>query len=116
MHAFHVIPAQPHPSIREFICLGAAENPEWVLGTGEEISEGAVSINVFGTAGNRHSILVIEKDHAKAAFTGRNGRWTLIAEAEVGTCVEFTLEWAIEVKPGGYLVLCGRESAAPFTV
>jgi hypothetical protein len=74
---------------------------------------GVISTSVFGTAGNRYSILVIEKEYLTRDYAGRNGKWSLTAERK--TTVEFELLWAVEASGSGCLVLCGKEVPSRFT-
>jgi hypothetical protein len=88
----------------------------WALRSDRNSIETVVSINVFGTTGNRHSLLVLEKNALSSDFAGKNGRWMLSSKLDNEYCLEFLLEWAVEIKSSGYIVLCGRETPAPFKV
>lgn len=86
---------------------------DWKLACGSEA--GVLSLSVFGTAGNRYSIIVIEKEHLSSAYAGREGRWLLIERKEDTLSLMFDLEWVVEAPGSGCLVLCGREIQAPFS-
>lgn len=86
---------------------------DWKLSSGSET--GILSLSVFGTAGNRYSILVIEKEHLSSDYAGKEGRWVLIASKEDKNRLMFDLEWAVEAAGSGCLVLCGREIQSPFS-
>ncbi len=86
---------------------------DWKLAAGSET--GILSLSVFGTAGNRYSILVIEKEHLSTDHAGQDGKWLLIEKKEDANLLNFDLEWAVEATGSGCLVLCGRETPAPFS-
>jgi len=88
----------------------------WSLANKRDSIETVVSLNVFGTTGNRHSLLVVEKNSLSTDFAGKNGRWMLTRKCGSECHIEFLLEWAIEICSSSYIVLCGRETPAPFTV
>lgn len=85
----------------------------WILPDSE--NTGIVSLSVFGTIGSRYSILVIEKEHLRSDYTGRNGRWFLTEKENRSVHIWFSLEWVVEAKGTGCLVLCGKETQAPFS-
>ena len=81
-------------------------NTGWMLAPGFEI--GVISLSVFGIAGNRHSIIVVEKEHLNSGCTGRDGKWLLMEIKDGKHQIGFNLEWAVEAPGSGCLVLCGR--------
>lgn len=84
----------------------------WILASGSDT--GILSHSVFGTKGNRYSILVIEKEHLRTDYAGREGKWFL-SETHTGKGnVRFDLEWAVEAAGSGCLVLCGKETPLRF--
>lgn len=85
---------------------------DWTLASGSQ--NGVLSLSVFGTEGNRYSILVIEKEHLNSDYAGRDGKWLLTENKERKHQISFNLEWAVEAPGSGCLVLCGRETHLPF--
>lgn len=81
-----------------------------VSGTGT----GILSISVFGAEGSRYSILVMEKEHLRSDYAGKDGNWLLSGNEDAGSHVKFVLEWAVEAAGSGCLVLCGKETPIPF--
>jgi len=75
---------------------------------------GILSISVFGAEGSRYSILVMEKDHLRSDYAGKDGNWLLSGNEDAGSTVKFVLEWAVEAAGSGCLVLCGKETPIPF--
>jgi len=75
---------------------------------------GVKSLSVFGTAGNRYSLLIIEKEHLNTDYAGKNGEWYLKETKGNPGLVRFELQWAVEAPGSGCIVLCGREGHAPF--
>lgn len=73
-----------------------------------------LSLSVFGTAGNRYSVMVIEKDKLSSDYAGRNGKWFLKERNDAAGQIRFDLQWAVEAAGSGCLVLCGRETTARF--
>lgn len=86
---------------------------DWMLASGSET--GVISLSVFGTAGNRYSILVIDKEHLSSDYACRDGKWFLIDKKEGKTQLRFDLEWAAPASGSGCLVLCGKETPVPFS-
>ena len=84
----------------------------WILPDSE--NTGLVSISVFGTLGSRYSILVIEKEHLRSDFAGRDGRWFLTKQESGAVNVLFRLEWVLEAEGTGCFVLCGKEAQNSF--
>ncbi len=94
-------------SIRQY-----ESSQNWKMAEGPD--KGVISLNVFGTAGNRHSILIIEKDNLITEYAGRDGNWLLSQKDNGKLFARFNLEWAVEAAGSGCLVLCGREVPVPF--
>ncbi len=84
----------------------------WTLVSGSH--NGVLSLSVFGTEGNRYSILVIEKEQLRSDYAGRNGKWLLSDTNDVEDHIRFDLEWAAPAAGSGCVVLCGRETPLPF--
>ncbi len=84
----------------------------WSLASGSDT--GVLSLSVFGSEGNRYSILVIEKEHLRSDYAGRGGKWLLSETNDAEGTVRFDLEWAAPAAGSGCLVLCGRETNTPF--
>ena len=84
----------------------------WTLISGSQ--NGVLSFSVFGTEGNRYSILVIEKEHLRSEYAGRDGNWLLSETHDGEDHIRFDLEWAVEAAGSGCLVLCGRETPLRF--
>ncbi|MEN8209189.1 MAG: hypothetical protein ABFR50_08055 [Candidatus Fermentibacteria bacterium] len=76
--------------------------------------KGILSLSVFGSEGNRYSILVMEKEHLKSDYAGKDGNWLLSESINRECNIRFNLEWAVEAEGSGCLVLCGRETPLPF--
>ena len=76
-------------------------------------ASGIISTSVFGAAGNRYSILVVEKELLGSDYAGSDGKWSLLLEKKV--TVEFEHMWAVEARGSGCIVLCGREVPQRFT-
>lgn len=85
---------------------------------GWEITSGSktavLSLNVFGTVGNRYSVMVIEKEQLSGDYTGRNGKWFLKEINDEEGQIRFDLQWAVDAAGSGCLVLCGKETPARF--
>ncbi|MCK5117182.1 MAG: hypothetical protein KAR44_11320 [Candidatus Aegiribacteria sp.] len=86
---------------------------DWTLVSGSQ--NGVLSLSVFGTEGNRYSILVIEKENLRSDYTGRDGKWLLSETHDGEGHIRFDLEWAAEAAGSGCLVLCGRETPLRFS-
>ena len=84
----------------------------WTLASGSQT--GVISLNVFGTEGNRYSILVIEKENLRSDYAGKGGKWVLSETKDEKDAVRFDLEWAAPAAGSGCVVLCGRETPLPF--
>ena len=85
---------------------------DWTLASDSQA--GVLSLSVFGTEGNRYSILVIEKEHLRSDYAGRDGNWLLSETHDGEDHIRFDLEWAVEAAGSGCLVLCGRETPLRF--
>ena len=85
---------------------------DWTLASGSDT--GVLSLSVFGSEGNRYSILVIEKEHLSSDYAGRGGKWLLSETNDSEGPVRFDLEWAAPAAGSGCLVLCGRETPLAF--
>lgn len=70
----------------------------------------ARALTVFGTPGNRYSILVMEKKILTEKLAGPEGCWLLCDRWMDGTPVRFDLQWAVDAGGSGCVVLCGREN------
>ncbi len=100
--------------VSEVICSISQHecNANWMLPSGSDT--GVISLSVFGTEGNRYSILVIEKEHLRSDYAGRDGKWFLSESNEGEGHIRFNLEWAAPAAGSGCLVLCGRETQLTF--
>jgi hypothetical protein len=106
---------QVFPSPSEILTMHRqAENSgRWSLALCEGYPES--SLSVFGTNGSRFSVLVMRKDILPREYTGERGGWTLSDGWHAGRTVRFSLRWAVDSERSGFVILCGRETAIPFT-
>jgi len=86
-------------------------------GTWELSSDNSKDINalsVFGTKGNRFSILVFPRESVPVDYAEKNGTWVLNHSNDDMSAIRFTLQWAADAGGSGCVILCGREAQQQF--
>lgn len=89
------------------------QDGSWKIASGSET--GVLSLSVFGTARNRYSVMIIEKEYLSSDYAGKDGKWYLSERTGSNERIRFDLQWAVEAAGSGCLVLCGHEVTAPFS-
>ncbi len=89
----------------------ASGNETWELSSNNSADVNAIS--VFGTKGNRFSILVFPKESVPADYAGKNGNWVINQSNSETSGIRFTLQWVVDA--GGCVILCGREAQQQFS-
>ena len=88
-------------------------NEIWELSS--DNSKDARAVNVFGTKGNRFSILVFPKDTVPVDYAGKDGNWIINHSNTKKSAIRFTLEWVADATGSGCVILCGREAQQKFS-
>lgn len=88
-------------------------NGIWELSS--DNSKDAHSVSVFGTKGNRFSILVFPKDTVPVDYAGKDGNWVINHSNSETSAVRFTLQWVADAGGSGCVILCGREAQQQFS-
>ena len=88
-------------------------NGIWELSS--ENSANARAVSVFGTKGNRFSILVFPKDSVPVDYAGKDGNWVIIHSNGESSAIRFTLQWVADAGGSGCVILCGREAQQQFS-
>ncbi|MCK5065385.1 MAG: hypothetical protein KAQ97_08885 [Candidatus Fermentibacteraceae bacterium] len=86
-------------------------------GIWELLSDNSKDVNalsVFGTKGNRFSILVFPRESVPIDFAGKNGAWIINNSSNETSGIRFTLQWAADAGGSGCVILCGREAQQQF--
>ena len=90
----------------------ASENGTWELSSNNYADANAIS--VFGTKGNRFSILVFPRESVPVDYAGKNGSWVINHSSIETSGIRFTLQWAADAGGSGCVILCGREAQQQF--
>lgn len=88
-------------------------NEIWELSPDNSKDVNAVS--VFGTKGNRFSILVFPRESVPADYAGKNGKWNLTHSNGGSSTIWFELLWAVDASGSGCVVLCGKEALSYYS-
>ena len=91
----------------------AEQDGSWKIASGSET--GVLSLSVFGTARNRYSVMIIEKEYLSSDYAGKDGKWYLSERNGSNEKIRFDLQWSVEAAGSGCFVLCGHEVTAPFS-
>lgn len=78
-------------------------------------SKNAHAVSVFGTKGNRFSILVFPKDTVPVDYAGKDGNWVINHSNDENSAIRFTLQWVADAGGSGCVILCGREAQQQFS-
>lgn len=88
-------------------------NEIWELSSDKSADARAVS--VFGTKGNRFSILVFPRESVPVDYAGKDGNWIINHYNSKNSEIRFTLEWVADATGSGCVILCGREAQQQFS-
>ncbi|MCK4505125.1 MAG: hypothetical protein KAW14_05875 [Candidatus Aegiribacteria sp.] len=88
-------------------------NGIWELSSDNSADVNAVS--VFGTKGNRFSILVFPRESVPVDYAGKDGNWIINHCNDITSAIRFTLQWVVDASGSGCVILCGREAQQQFS-
>ena len=88
-------------------------NGIWELSS--DSSKDVNAVSVFGTKGNRFSILVFPKDTVPVDYAGKDGNWVINHSNDESSTIRFTLQWVADANGSGCVILCGREAQQQFS-
>lgn len=90
-----------------------SEKEMWELSS--DNSNDAHAVSVFGTKGNRFSILVFPKDTVPVDYAGKDGNWVITDSNDQSSSIRFALQWVADAGGSGCVILCGREAQLQFS-